>query len=386
MKEKDEVGSRKANLESIAYRKYMKKVGSVHSTEDLNKKAVKKFMNEVGSLNSKDDFVGNALQKKRDGIGSLNSKEDLVDLEKHQPVVVLESKDWKATVSGNACGLVQETDIKGQRDACGLDPGVSVEGRKNTCGLDQVNGFEGRRNACGLKMSECDRTQRGTLSGSHGRLFAENELDMLEQGSYDLAKEEPEEYDKKLEDRLYPLDEVELQRRMKLNADARKSPSLEEMSRTLGIPVEKLKKTNEASKDVGSTPEFWTECVLDKTEEKTNAWVVLDSPLMEVVEETEPAPNIEQEVLNNYWAGLGHVEVEVRKITAVRNRQLQWRKRQHGSMRIRTQFIIFCLFAYYKLGYTKQHLAYIFNKSERTLGNGIKMYFLYLRSSRKSCT
>jgi hypothetical protein len=28
-----------------------------------------------------------------------------------------------------------------------------------------------------------------------------------------------------------------------------------------------------------------------------------------------------------------------------------------------------CLIAYYKLSYTKQHLAHIFNKSERTLNN-----------------
>ncbi|OWZ22340.1 hypothetical protein PHMEG_0002965 [Phytophthora megakarya] len=117
---------------------------------------------------------------------------------------------------------------------------------------------------------------------------------MIEQSSYDLAKEEPKECDKEWKDQLYPLAEVELQRRMKQNAKARKPPSLEEMSRTLGIPVEKLGKTKEASKDVRSTPEFWTEwCsqtlattdeskranrdfkgVLNKTEEKTNASVI----------------------------------------------------------------------------------------------------------------
>ncbi|OWZ15790.1 hypothetical protein PHMEG_00010509 [Phytophthora megakarya] len=175
-----------------------------------------------------------------------------------------------------------------------------------------------------LIMEKSGRTQGGTLSGRHGRFFTENELDMFEQSSYDLAKKEPEEYDKELEDRLYPLDEVELQRRMKLYAEARKPPSLEEISRTLGIPGVKLDKTKEASKDARSTPEVWTEWysqtlattdeakrpnrdfkgVLDKTEEKTNAGAVLDPPLMEVVEEIEPAPNIEQEVLKNVCAGL----------------------------------------------------------------------------------
>ncbi|KAE8878678.1 hypothetical protein PF005_g30059 [Phytophthora fragariae] len=33
-----------------------------------------------------------------------------------------------------------------------------------------------------------------------------------------------------------------------------------------------------------------------------------------------------------------------------------------------------CLYAYYMLGYSKQHLAHIFNKSERTLINWIKTY------------
>ncbi|KAE9261313.1 hypothetical protein PR003_g33980, partial [Phytophthora rubi] len=33
-----------------------------------------------------------------------------------------------------------------------------------------------------------------------------------------------------------------------------------------------------------------------------------------------------------------------------------------------------CLYAYYKLGYTRQHLGYIFNKSDRTISNWIKTY------------
>ncbi|EGZ29535.1 hypothetical protein PHYSODRAFT_476885 [Phytophthora sojae] len=33
-----------------------------------------------------------------------------------------------------------------------------------------------------------------------------------------------------------------------------------------------------------------------------------------------------------------------------------------------------CLYAYYKLGYTRQHLGYIFNKSERAICNWIKTY------------
>ncbi|OWZ02697.1 hypothetical protein PHMEG_00025699 [Phytophthora megakarya] len=44
--------------------------------------------------------------------------------------------------------------------------------------------------------------------------------------------------------------------------------------------------------------------------------------------------------------------------------------RQHAHLNT----VYHCLFVYYKLGYTKQHLTQIFNKSERTLGNWIKTY------------
>ncbi|KAG3232124.1 hypothetical protein PI124_g22786, partial [Phytophthora idaei] len=43
------------------------------------------------------------------------------------------------------------------------------------------------------------------------------ELNLLEGGEYALADTEPEEYETELEERLFPLDEVELWRRMKNN-------------------------------------------------------------------------------------------------------------------------------------------------------------------------
>ncbi|KAF1786647.1 Zinc finger, CCHC-type [Phytophthora cactorum] len=54
---------------------------------------------------------------------------------------------------------------------------------------------------------------------------------------------EKDEYDKELEDRLYPLYEVELKRRMKNIAEAKKEPSIEDMSEYLGIPVNVLELT-----------------------------------------------------------------------------------------------------------------------------------------------
>ncbi|OWY96599.1 hypothetical protein PHMEG_00033098 [Phytophthora megakarya] len=106
------------------------------------------------------------------------------------------------------------------------------------------------------------------MTNRYGRLFTETELDKLEQGVYEDAREEPEGYDKELEERLYPLDEVELQRRIKANAEARRArsnaeatraPSLEELSVTLGIPVNTLEKTKDVSRGELSTPEYWTE-------------------------------------------------------------------------------------------------------------------------------
>ena len=44
--------------------------------------------------------------------------------------------------------------------------------------------------------------------------------------------------------------------------------------------------------------------------------------------------------------------------------------RQHAH----ANTVYHCLYAYYKLGYTRRHLAHIFNNSERTIGNWVKTY------------
>jgi len=61
-------------------------------------------------------------------------------------------------------------------------------------------------------------------------------------------------YDKELEERLYPLDEVELQRRRKKNAEQLKQLSLEEMSTLLNLPVETQRRTQNASADRDAVP------------------------------------------------------------------------------------------------------------------------------------
>jgi hypothetical protein len=100
------------------------------------------------------------------------------------------------------------------------------------------------------------------------RLFSDAELDAMaecESGrevtvmtGVEVAVEE-EEYEKELEDRLYPLDEVELLKRAKKIAEAKKEPSIEEMAGYLGLPVDVLERTKGASRIAMTSPEYWQE-------------------------------------------------------------------------------------------------------------------------------
>ncbi|KAE8991780.1 hypothetical protein PR003_g19168 [Phytophthora rubi] len=115
------------------------------------------------------------------------------------------------------------------------------------------------------------------------RLFIDEELDAMEasspgqEGTVLAGQEiavEKEEYDKELEDRLFPLDEVELLKRVKKNAEAQKEPSLEDMAKHLNLPVEVLERTKEASPDEMSSPEYWQEwfqSTLESSEEAKRA-------------------------------------------------------------------------------------------------------------------
>jgi hypothetical protein len=97
------------------------------------------------------------------------------------------------------------------------------------------------------------------------RLFSDAELDALEQcepgqevtalAGVEVAVEE-EEYEKELEERLYPLDEGELQERVKKIAEAKKELSIEEMAGYLGLPVDVLERTKGASAKEMASPEY----------------------------------------------------------------------------------------------------------------------------------
>ncbi|KAE8972598.1 hypothetical protein PR001_g8530 [Phytophthora rubi] len=115
------------------------------------------------------------------------------------------------------------------------------------------------------------------------RLFTDEEPDAMEasfpgqEGTALAGQEiavEKEEYDKELEDRLFPLDEVEFLKRVKKNAEAQMKPSIEDMAKYLNLPVEVLERTKEASPDEMSSPECWQEWfqnALESSEEAKRA-------------------------------------------------------------------------------------------------------------------
>ncbi|KAE8975166.1 hypothetical protein PF011_g24587 [Phytophthora fragariae] len=146
---------------------------------------------------------------------------------------------------------------------------VSVPGPKNESGLRTVPDEGDKVELFGetVKVGADEDEQGSTvelLPLKH--LFSDDELGAMEKcapgqevtvlAGTDVAVEK-EEFDKELEDRLYPLDEVELQERVKKIAKARKELSIEEMASYLGLPVDVLQRTKGASKEEMTSPEYW---------------------------------------------------------------------------------------------------------------------------------
>ncbi|KAG1702013.1 hypothetical protein DVH05_010502 [Phytophthora capsici] len=117
----------------------------------------------------------------------------------------------------------------------------------------------------------------------YARLFSDKELEDMEkcepgqEGSalagFEVAVEE-EEYDKELEERLFPLDEVELGLKREANEEAQKEPSVEDVARYLDWPVDMVERTREAAPGEMSTPEYWLTWfgnTLESTEEAKRA-------------------------------------------------------------------------------------------------------------------
>ncbi|OWZ10014.1 hypothetical protein PHMEG_00017198 [Phytophthora megakarya] len=124
--------------------------------------------------------------------------------------------------------------IRAERESCVVDSqAVCVSPEERLPSSDQR----------GRESREVD----GDAVPSHARLFTQEELDLLWNGSTIGADVEPEEYPKEIEERLFLLNEVEFKRQMKKNAARLNMMTLEEMRVLLNIPLETLRENSEAS-------------------------------------------------------------------------------------------------------------------------------------------
>ncbi|KAG3204060.1 hypothetical protein PC129_g22639 [Phytophthora cactorum] len=107
-----------------------------------------------------------------------------------------------------------------------------------------------------LEFENDEESTKGTASTScYDRLFTDEELGMLERGGDQVVKDEPEEYEKELEERLFPLDDKEVMLRVQRNAEEQEKPTPAEMSAVLGISEEVLERTRDVSSGALGTPE-----------------------------------------------------------------------------------------------------------------------------------
>ncbi|KAI9998539.1 hypothetical protein PInf_002930 [Phytophthora infestans] len=128
-----------------------------------------------------------------------------------------------------------------------------------------------------------------------GCIFTGAELDAMEecepgQEATVLAgakvNTESEEYDKELEDRLYPLDDAVVLERVRLNTEAVRDPSIAELSRLLGISPEVLERTRRAFPGKLASPEHWQDWfrkTLETTEEAKRANRDFKTPVVNAV-------------------------------------------------------------------------------------------------------
>ncbi|EEY58175.1 uncharacterized protein PITG_00798 [Phytophthora infestans T30-4] len=128
-----------------------------------------------------------------------------------------------------------------------------------------------------------------------GCIFTDAELDAMEecepgQEATVLAgtkvNTESKEYDKELEDRLYPLDEAVVLERVRLNTEAVRDPSIAELSRLLGISPEVLERTRRAFPGELASPEHWQDWfrkTLETTEEAKRSNRDFKTPVVNAV-------------------------------------------------------------------------------------------------------
>ncbi|KAG3132016.1 hypothetical protein PI126_g19828 [Phytophthora idaei] len=123
-----------------------------------------------------------------------------------------------------------------------------------------------------LEVENDGESAKGTASTScYDRLFTDEKLDMLERGGDQVVKDEPDEYEKELEERSFPLDDKEVMLRVQRNAEEQEKPTLAEMSVMLRISEEVLDRPRDVSSGALETPENWLNWYADALEMSTEA-------------------------------------------------------------------------------------------------------------------
>ncbi|KAG2790422.1 hypothetical protein PC129_g8094 [Phytophthora cactorum] len=86
-----------------------------------------------------------------------------------------------------------------------------------------------------------------------------------------VVKDEPEEYEKELEECLFPLDDKEVKLRVQRNAEEQEKPTLAEMSAVLRISEEELERTRDVWSGALGTPKYWLNWYADTLETSAEA-------------------------------------------------------------------------------------------------------------------
>jgi hypothetical protein len=234
-----------------------------------------------------------------------NALAGVVDADKAEPVV--------RETEGNALAGVADMDK--------VEPGVREAEGNALAGEVDAESTESR------ERGPTDGENRTTGTGPTGRydcLFTDKELDELELGNDGAARAEPEVTDKEIEERLFPLEEKQIQSRVTWNAEGHEKPTLAEMSAVLGITVGVSERTKDVSSGTLAKPAYWMNWCAETLEtsveakrasrnfrERTEAIDALPhvANVVAVVSNGEESSAVEREVARNVCVGFEDAEL-----------------------------------------------------------------------------
>jgi hypothetical protein len=181
-----------------------------------------------------------------------NALAGVVDEDKAEPAV--------RETQGNALAGLADTDK--------VDPSVREAEGNALAGEVGAESTESKK--CGPTDGEDSAKGTGPVE-RYERLFTDAELDALELGEGEATCAEPEGYDKEMEERLFLLDEDQIQLRDKWNAEGQEKPTLAKRSAVFGITVEVSERTKDVSSGTLAKPEYWMDWCAETLEASVEA-------------------------------------------------------------------------------------------------------------------